>query len=99
MLYQLLTLLPCWPTPFELSFHEEFVLQAYREYYETLAGTGYRDHKDLSDLKKRTSYSMGILLWHRTSVWWRVRQFHSQVVGLKKSVLSPESIPELLRMP
>ena len=55
MLYTLLTLLlPYRATPFELEFHTEFVLRAYREYYECLAATGLRDRKVLAQIKKKS---------------------------------------------
>jgi hypothetical protein len=100
MLYTLLTLLPPYRvTPFELEFHTEFVLRAYREYYEHLAATGLRDRRVLAQIKKKTAYSMSLMLWRHPVLWVRVRKFHHRLLGLKKSVLPLDEIPKPLKLP
>lgn len=100
MLYTLLTLLlPYRATPFELEFHTEFVLRAYREYYERLAATGLRDRKVLAQIKKKTAYSMSMLLWRHPAIWIKVRRFHHRLLRLKKSVIPLDEVPKLLKTP
>ena len=100
MLYSLLTLLlPYRATPFELEFHTKFVLRAYGDYYEHLAATGLRDRKVLSQLKKKTAYSMSVLLFRRPLVWLRVRSFHRKLLRMKKSVIPLDEVPKLLKTP
>lgn len=100
MLYTLLTLLlPYWASPAELDFHEQFVLTTYREYYDCLVGSGYRDHKVVSKIKKQTAYSMSMLFWRKPGLWMKIRRFHKQVVRLKKSVLPLKGALELPKLP
>jgi hypothetical protein len=97
MLYQLLTLLlPYRATPFEMEFHIQFVLRAYRDYYERLAATGLRDRKVLSKIKNQTAYSMTFLFWRRPLLWLHVCRFHRRLLKLKKSVLPLDEVPKLL---
>ena len=97
MLHTLLTLLlPYWATPFELEFHIQFVLRAYGDYYEHLAATGLRDRKVLAKIKGKTAYSMTFLFWHRPLLWWKIRQFHSRLLWLKKSVVPLDEVPRLI---
>ena len=96
MLYTLLTLLlPYRATPFEMEFHIQFVLRAYRDYYERLAATGLRDRKVLAKIKNYTAYSMSFLFWHRPALWVRVRRFHTRLLRMKKAVLPLDEIPKL----
>lgn len=96
MLYQLLTLLlPYWATSFELDFHVQLVLRAYRDYYERLAATGLRDRRVLVKIKNQTAYSMSILMWHRPVLWARIVRFHHRLLRLKKSVVPLEDVPKL----
>ena len=99
MLYTLLMLLPYRTTPLELEFHTQFVLHAYREYYERLAATGLRDRKVLAQIKKKTAYSMSMLLWRHPAIWIKVRRFHHRLLRLKKSVISLDDVPKLLKTP
>ena len=100
MLYTLLTLLlPYWATPFELAFHEEFVLCAYREYYQVIAATGLRDRKVLADINEQTAYSMSILMWRRPALWMSIRRFRLGLRLLKKSVIPLEDVSKLLKTP
>jgi hypothetical protein len=95
MLYTLLTFLPYRATTVELVFHEQFVLNAYREFYSRLTATGLRDRRVLSKLKDDTTYSMGVLLWHNPRLWWGIWRFHKRVARLRRSVLPLDSIPKL----
>jgi len=100
MLYTLLTLLlPYWASPAELDFHEQFVLTTYREYYDCLAATGLRDRKVLAQIKKKTAYSMSMLLWRHPAIWIKVRRFHHRLLRLKKSVIPLDEVPKLLKTP
>jgi hypothetical protein len=97
MLYQLLTLLlPYRATPFEMEFHIQFVLRAYRDYYERLAATGLRDRAVLTSLRRRVAYSMSILLWRRPILWLRICCFHYHLSRLKKSVLPLDRVSKLI---
>ena len=99
MLYTLLTLMPPRATPFELEFHEQFVLRVYREYYQTVVGTGFRDHKVLARIKEQTSYSMSMLLWRKPTLWVRISRSHRQLSRLKRSVIPLGDVSKLLKTP
>jgi hypothetical protein len=100
MLYTLLTLLlPYQASPVELDFHTQFVLRAYRGYYDHLAATGLRDRKVLSDINEQTSYSMSILLWRRPSLWLSIHCFRLGIRRLKKSVIPLDEVSKLLKTP
>jgi hypothetical protein len=100
MLQALLTsLLPCSETQRKLDFHEQFVLDTYRGYFQVVAGTGLRDRRVLSGIKKKTAYSMSILFWHRHNVWGQVHRFHHKLLWLKKSVIPLNDVPKLLKFP
>ena len=96
MLELLLTLLlPPKVLPSELAFHQQFVLGCYREYFDRVNGTGYRDLVVLGNLKKVTAYSMNILLWKKFKLWLQIRKFHNYILHFKKSVIQIESLMPL----
>lgn len=97
MFYTLLTLLlPYRATKLEVDFHTQFVICAYRDYYDRLVATGFRDYNVLAKIRNQTAYSMSFLFWYHPIIWFDIRQLHKRLLKLKKSVVPLDEIPKPL---
>jgi hypothetical protein len=98
LIFLLPLLLPRKVTKHELEFHTQFVLRAYRGYYDHLLATGLCDRRVLTKVKNQTVYSMVILLYNSPKIWMSVFLFHFRLTKIKM-VLPLKEISRLLFYP